>query len=186
MRKKISWLFFTMLITMTSLAQVQKHTLLQKSNNQVLFPFDEDLLDPVNDNLFHQLDKIQQSMDQLMRHHWSGMHSNPSFLGNSALMDHSNNIHIEEKNNKITYKIKQPEGTENKVNVSVKDGLVIINTHLVQKITHNESNNKSMSYSQTNYSQSFKLPNGYDPNSLDMATKDAHLLVTFKKIKSIT
>ncbi|WP_426741185.1 Hsp20/alpha crystallin family protein [Pseudomonas aeruginosa] len=48
-------------------------------------------------------------------------------------------------------------------------------------MTHEEANNKSVSYSQSNYMQSFQLPHGYDPKSMVTKMKDSNLIVTFKK-----
>lgn len=171
-----------MLTTMMSVVHATDNNQVQKSTNQIASSFDDDPFFQSNDDVFNQIKTMQQAMNRLMRDQFTQINNNPfNFVGSKDDLGSSQRIQMEEQNNELIYKIKQPEGTESKIDVSVKDGLLIINTHLMQKTTHTENGNKSYSYSQRNYNQSFKLPNGYDPNSIDIKTKDSNLIVTFKK-----
>ncbi|HAU2406618.1 TPA: Hsp20/alpha crystallin family protein [Legionella pneumophila] len=171
-----------MLTTMMSVVNAKDTNQVKKSTNPIAFPFDDDPFFQSNDDIFNQVKTMQQAMNRLMQQQFTQINNNQfNFMSSKNALSSSQDIQVEERNNELIYKIKQPEGTESKVDVSVKDGLLIINTHLMQKTTYTENGNKSYSYSQRNYNQSFKLPNGYDPNSMDIKTKGSNLIVTFKK-----
>ncbi len=57
---------------------------------------------------------------------------------------------------RLSIKIKLPKGAESKVNVSVKGGQLIVSSNVTQKMTRKQDNSKSVSYSQSNYSQAFE------------------------------
>ncbi|WP_408605446.1 Hsp20 family protein [Legionella tunisiensis] len=78
-----------------------------------------------------------------------------------------------------------PKGADSKVNVSVKEGQLIVSSNVTQKITREQDNSKSVSYSQSNYNQVFQLPKGYDPNSMTTKTNDSNLIVILKIIIEI-
>ncbi len=171
-----------MLTAMMSVVNAKDNNHVQKSTGQNAFPFDDDPFFQSNDDVFNQIKTMQQAMERLMQNQFTTINNNQfNFVNSKNGLGSSKDIQVEERNNQLIYKIKQPEGTDNKVDVSVKDGLLIINTQVMQKSTHTTSGNTSYSYSQRNYNQSFKLPNGYDPNSIDIKTKDSNLIVTFKK-----
>ncbi|CEG58486.1 Hsp20/alpha crystallin family protein [Legionella fallonii] len=171
-----------MLTAMMSVVNAKDTNPVQKSTHQMAFPFDDDPFFQSNNDVFNQIKTMQQAMDRLMQHQFTQINNNRfNFANSKNALGSSQDIQIEERNNELIYKIKQPEGTDSKVDVSVEDGLLIINTRLMQKMTHSENDSKSYSYSQSNYNQSFKLPNEYDPNSIDIKTKGSNLIVTFKK-----
>ncbi|CEK11811.1 Hsp20 family protein [Legionella hackeliae] len=172
-----------MLTAMISVVNAKDTNQVKKSTNSIVFPFDDDPFFQSNDDVFNQIKTIQQTMNRLIQQQFSHINNNQfNFMNSKNSQGSSQDIQVEELKNELIYKIKQPKGTDSKVDVSIKDGLLIINTHLIQKTTHTENGNKSYSYSQRSYSQSFKLPNGYDPNSMNIKkTKDSNLIVTFKK-----
>jgi HSP20 family molecular chaperone IbpA len=171
-----------MLAAMMSVVNAKDTNQVKKSTNPIAFPFDDDPFFQSNDDIFNQVKTMQQAMNRLMQQQFTQINNNQfDFMSSKNVLSSSQDIQVEERNNELIYNIKQPEGTDSKVDVSVKAGLLIINTHLMQKTTHTENGNKSYSYSQRNYNQSFKLPNGYDPNSMDIKTKGSNLIVTFKK-----
>ena len=134
------------------------------------------------DDVFNQIRTMQQTMDRLMQQQFKQINNDPiGFMSSKKTLNSSQNIQMKEIHNELTYTIKKPEGSDSKIDVSVKDGILIVNTHLMQKTTYSENGSKSYSYSQSNYTQSFKLPSGYDPNSMDLKTKGANLIVSFKK-----
>jgi HSP20 family molecular chaperone IbpA len=143
-----------------------------KSMYQSASLFDNDPFFQSDDEVFNQIKTMQQAMDRLMQQQFKQINNT---------LNPSQDIKMEEHNNELTYTIKQPEGSDSKIDVSVKDGLMIVNTLLIQKTTHSENGSKGYSYSQRNYTQSFKLPAGYDPNSMDLKSKNSNLIVTFKK-----
>ena len=154
----------------------------QKSTNQIASPFDDAPFFQSSDDVFNQIKTMQQAVERLMQQQFAQINNNHfSFVNSKSALGSSQGIQMEKHNNELIYKIKQPEGTDSKIDVSVKNGVLIINTQLMQKTTHTEKGSKSYSYSQRNYSESFKLPNGYDPNSIDIKTKDSNLIVAFKK-----
>ncbi|HEN5728172.1 TPA: Hsp20/alpha crystallin family protein, partial [Legionella pneumophila] len=60
-------------------------------------------------------------------------------------------------------------------------GQLVLSANVTQKITREQDNNKSVSFSRSNYMQSFPLPQSYDPKSMVTKMKDSNLIVTFKK-----
>ncbi len=171
-----------MLTSMMSVVNAKDTNQVKKNINPIAFPFDDDPFFQSNDDVFNQIKTMQQAMNRLMQQQFAQINNNQfNFVNSKKALDSSQDILVEERSNELIYKIKQPEGTDSKVDVSVKDGLLIINAHLMQKSAHNENGKKSYSYSQRNYNQSFKFPNGYDPNSMDIKTKDSNLIVVFKK-----
>ncbi|MCL9684217.1 Hsp20/alpha crystallin family protein [Legionella maioricensis] len=184
MRKELI-LFLSCSLVLTALISVvnAKDTNKVQSNaNPVAFSFNDNPFFQSNDDVFNQIETMQQAMSRLMRSQFAQINGGQFDLMNSKRpLNSSQEIQMEERNNELIYKIKQPQGNDSKVDVSVKDGVLIINTQLMQKTSHSENGSKSYSYSQSNYNQSFKLPKGYDPNSIDIKSKDANLIVTFKK-----
>ncbi|ARG97026.1 Hsp20/alpha crystallin family protein [Legionella micdadei] len=179
----ISGVLVTMISTRTLALEAKQNKQMQNSNNNplVLDPFDSDPFFQSNNDVFQQMYKMQQTMDQLIKNQFSQMQNSLMNQPNQNLFGSASNIQIQENNNEIIYKIKLPKGADSKVDVSVKQGLLVVGTNITQKITRENNNNKSVSYSQSNYSQSFQLPHGYDPNSMDTKMKDSNLIVTFKK-----
>ncbi len=129
------------------------------------------------------MQNMQKAMDQLMQAQFSKI-SNIANQYDQPPFGSDANIEIKENNDELVYKIKLPKGTDNKVNVSVKNDYLVLSLNATQKITHNQDNSESITYSQSNYSQSFKLPFGYDSKSMQTNIKDSNLIVTFKKIPS--
>lgn len=125
--------------------------------------------------------KMQQAMDQFMKQQFAQMQNSLVNQPNPNLFGSTSTIEIKEGKKGIIYKIKLPKGADSKVDVAVKNGQLVVSTNITQKITREEDHNKSVSYSQSNYSQSFQLPKGYDPNSMATKMKDSNLIVTFKK-----
>ena len=178
-------LFLSCVVMLTAMipgVNAKDNNHVQNSTNQIASPFDDDPFFQSNDDVFNQIRTMQQAMEHLMQQQFTQINNNQFNLVNPKnALGSSQDIQMEERNNELIYKIKQPKGTDSEIAVSVKDGLLIINTHLMQKTTHTENGNKSYSYSQRNFNQSFKLPDEYDPNSIDIKTKDSNLIVTFKK-----
>ncbi len=138
------------------------------------------------DDIFSQIRTMQQTMDRLMQQQFKQMNTNSIGFANSKnTLSSSQHVQMKEVNNELTYTIKKPEGSDSKIDVSVKDGILIVNTHFMQKTTYSENGIKSYSYSQSNATQSFKLLSGYDPSSMHLKTKDATLIVSFKKQQGI-
>lgn len=71
--------------------------------------------------------------------------------------------------------------SDNKVNVSVKNQNLVLNLNSTEKISREQDGSKSITYSQSNYNQSFKLPPEYDRKSMKTNIKDSNLIVTFQK-----
>lgn len=158
------------------------HSLSQKSY-QSASVFDDDPFFQ-SDDVFNQIKTMQQTMDRLIQQQFKQSNNNAiGFMNSKNTLNPLQDIQMKERNNELTYTIKKPEGSDSKIDVSVKDGTLIVNTSLMQKTSYSEkgSGSKSYSYSQSNYTQSFKLPSGYDPNSMDLKTKNANLIITFKK-----
>ena len=172
-----------MLTAMISVINAKDTNQVKKSTNPITFPFDDDPFFS-NDDVFNQIMTMQQAMNKLMQQQFTQINNNHfNFMNLKNTPGSSQDIQVEERNNELIYTINQPEGTDSKTDVSVKDGFLIINIHLMQKTIHTEKTNKSYSYVQRNYNQAFKLPNEYDPNSMDIKTKNSNLIVTFKKQK---
>ncbi|KTD68374.1 heat shock hsp20 [Legionella steelei] len=185
-KKLLSILIAVPLITMISVGAIafeaKQNNQVQKSNQQVnVDPFDNDPFFKSPNDILKQMDQMQRAMDQFMKSQFSQMQHNLVSQPNQMPFGSTNNIEIKESKNEIIYKVKLPKGADSKVDVSVKGGQLIVSSNVTQKITREQDNNKSVSYSQSNYSQAFELPKGYDPNSMTTKTKDSNLIVTFKK-----
>ncbi|KTC93405.1 Hsp20/alpha crystallin family protein [Legionella cincinnatiensis] len=187
MKKKLFPILISVpLITMISAGAM---ALEAKQNNQVpnsnaplsLDPFANDPFFQSPNDVLKQMDKMQQAMDQFIKSQFSQMQNNLINQPNQNFFGSTSNIQIKENKNEIVYKIKLPQGADSKIDVSVKEGQLIVSSNVTQKITREYDSNKSVSYSQSNYSQAFHLPPGYDPNSMTTKMKDANLIVTFFK-----
>ncbi|PWY55886.1 heat-shock protein Hsp20 [Legionella qingyii] len=163
--------------------EAKQNNQVQKSNQQVtLDPFDNDPFFQSPDDILKQMVQMQRAMDQFMKSQFSQMQHNLANQSNQIPFGSTNNIEIKESKNEIIYKIKLPKGADSKVDVSVKEGQLIVSSNITQKITRELDNSKSVSYSHSNYSQAFQIPQGYDPSSMTTKTKDSNLIVTFKKL----
>ncbi|HHF7367154.1 TPA: Hsp20/alpha crystallin family protein [Legionella bozemanae] len=175
--------FITAISTEVIALEAKPNNQIQNSNDQlILDPFDNDPFFQSHNDALQQMYKMQQAMDQFIKNQFLQMQNNLVNQPNQNLFGNASNIQIEENKNEIVYKIKLPKGSDSKVDVSVKNRQLVVSTNVTQKITREQDNNKSVSYSQSNYSQSFQLPDGYDPNSMVTKMKDSNLIVTFKKI----
>ncbi|HAT7769221.1 TPA: Hsp20 family protein [Legionella pneumophila] len=162
--------------------QAKQNDKIQNSNEQLIQdPFDTDPFFQSHDDVLQQMHKMQQAMDQFIKSQFSQMQNSLANGPNHNLFGSAKNIQITENKDELIYKIKLPQGADSKVDVSVKNGQLVVSANVTQKITHEEANNKSVSYSQSNYMQSFQLPHGYDPKSMVTKMKDSNLIVTFKK-----
>ncbi|HBD7102744.1 TPA: Hsp20/alpha crystallin family protein [Legionella pneumophila] len=162
--------------------QAKQNDKIQNSNEQLIQdPFDTDPFFQSHDDVLQQMHKMQQAMDRFIKSQFSQMQNSLASEPHQNLFGSAKNIQITENKDQLIYKIKLPQGADSKVDVSVKNGQLVVSANVTQKITHEEANNKSVSYSQSNYMQSFQLPHGYDPNSMVTKMKDSNLIVTFKK-----
>lgn len=152
-----------------------------QSSYQSISPFDNDPFFQ-SDDVFNQIRIMQQAMDRLMQQPFQQINKTPmGYMNAKNSLNPSSDIQMEERNNELIYTIKQHEGSNSKINVSVKDGIFIVNTSLIQKTSDRGNGSQSYRYSQSNYNQSFILPKAYDPNSIDIKSKGSNLIVTFKK-----
>ncbi|QMT60162.1 Hsp20/alpha crystallin family protein [Legionella sp. PC997] len=178
----ISAPLMTMLSAGAIAVEAKQNNQVQKSNQQAtLDPFDNDPFFQSPNDILKQMEQMQRAMDQFMKSQFSQMQHNLANQSNQIPFGSTNTIEIKESKNEITYKIKLPKDADSKVDVSVKEGQLIVSSNVTQKITSEQNNSKSVSYSQSNYSQAFQLPKGYDPTSMTTKMKDSNLIVTFKK-----
>ncbi|HAZ7573044.1 Hsp20/alpha crystallin family protein [Legionella sp. PATHC032] len=162
--------------------QAKQNDKIQNSNEQLIQdPFDTDPFFQSHDDVLQQMHKMQQAMDQFIKSQFSQMQNNLANKPHHNLFGSAKNIQITENKDELIYKIKLPQDADSKVDVAVKNGQLVVSANVTQKITHEEANNKSVSYSQSNYMQSFQLPHGYDPKSMITKMKDSNLIVIFKK-----
>ncbi|KTD55253.1 heat shock hsp20 [Legionella sainthelensi] len=183
MKKKLLPILISVpLISMISAGAMAQNNPAQISNTQLsLDPFDNDPFFQSPNDVLKQMDKMQQAMDEFIKSQFSQMQNNLVNQPNQNLFGSTGTIEIKENKNEIVYKIKLPKGADSKIDVSVKEGQLIVSSNVTQKITREYDNNKSVRYSQSNYSQAFQLPHGYDPNSMTTKMKDSNLIVTFLK-----
>ncbi|STY29642.1 Heat shock hsp20 [Legionella wadsworthii] len=187
MKKKIlpiliSVPLFTIISVGAQALEIKPNKSMPNNTDQIIVdPFADDPFFQSHNDALQQMYKMQQAMDQFMKSQFSQMQNSLVNQNNQKLFGSTNNIEIKEDKNELIYKIRLPQGADSKVNVSVKDRQLIVNSNITQKITKEQDNTKSVSYSQSNYSQSFQLPEGYDPNSMVTKNKDSNLIVIFKK-----
>lgn len=144
-------------------------------------PFDEDPFFQSQNDIIRQMQTLQKAMDRLMETQFSKI-NNLAHHYDQHPFGSDTNIAISESQHELVYKIKLPKGTNNKADVSIKNDHLILSLDAIQKITHDHDNTKAVTYSQNNYSQSFKIPSGYDLKSMQTQIKDSNLIVTFKKL----
>lgn len=150
------------------------------STNLITDPFADDPFFQPQNHIARQMHAMQKAMDQLMRSQFSVINNiadniSPQPFGSAT------NIKIEEKDNKLVYKIKLPKSSDSKVNVSVKNQNLVLSLNSTEKISHEQDDSKTITYSQSNYNQSFKLPSEYDGKSMKTNIKDSNLIVIFQK-----
>lgn len=170
----------TYTVSANMLSDKHNPTLTKNQSNLTTDPFADDPFFQSQHNMTRQIRAMQEAMDQLMRNQFSainGIANNiaPQPFGSDA------NVKIEEKDNKLIYKIKLPKTTDNKINVSVKNENLVLNLNSTEKISRQQDGSKSITYSQSNYNQSFKLPSEYDSKSMKTNIKDSNLIVIFQK-----
>lgn len=155
-------------------------------NSITIDPFDNDPFFQDGADVFSQMERMQNAMNKLMKNHFNQMQNNinSNYSNQKKHIGNYSNIEIKENKDNLTYKIKLPKGSDNKVDVSVKNGHLLIKNNITQKITREENNSKSVSYSLSSNTQSFPLPAGYDSKSLTTKIKGANLIISFKKMKS--
>lgn len=144
-------------------------------------PFANDPFFQSYSDVFKEIDRMQQAMQRLMNSQFSRMQNTltnrfPDLNSNSL-----NNIQVKEEKNQLIYKIKLPKGSDNKINVTVNDGKLFISANVSQKITREDDNSRSVSYSRSNNTQSFQIPKGYDEKSMTTQMKGNNLIVILKK-----
>ncbi|AAU26299.1 TPA: Hsp20/alpha crystallin family protein [Legionella pneumophila] len=162
--------------------QAKQNDQIQNSNEQLTQdPFDTDPFFQSHDDVLLQIHKMQQAMDQFIKSQFSQMQNTLANDPHHNPFGSAKNIQITENKDEIIYKIKLPQGSDSKVDITVKNGQLVLSANVTQKITREQDNNKSVSFSQSNYMQSFPLPQSYDPKSMVTKMKDSNLIVTFKK-----
>ena len=95
-----------------------------------------------------------------------------------------NHISSKETNNQLIYTIFKPQGSNSKVNVSLKDRLLLVDVLITEEKKNQKTQEQSFQYSQSSYSQSIQVPSAYEPSSMDVKTKHTYVLVTFDKKRS--
>jgi HSP20 family molecular chaperone IbpA len=183
MIKKSLYLIGTVLYLMSSGVQAQNEFNFQRVQFPTSGLFVLDNKFPSDDDFFREIHQMEQIMDRLMQRQLALTRGNlmPSLRENNPL-----DIQSEEHNNELLFKIKQPKGPNSKLDVSIKDHQLLINTLIIKNTGENKNSSGRINYSQSNYSQSFNLPKEYDPESMEVKTKDSYLMVRFKKKKTMS
>ncbi|WP_367606431.1 Hsp20/alpha crystallin family protein [Legionella sp. W05-934-2] len=154
---------------------------IKQKNKTIIDPFDNDPFFQSHNDIFKEFDKMHQAMQRLMNHQFSKMQHSLATGFPDLNSTNSNNIQIKEGKDELVYKIKLPKESDNKIDVSVKNGQLIISSNVTQKITREEDNSKRVSYSHSSHTQSFQIPNGYDEKSMTTKMKGTNLIITLKK-----
>lgn len=145
-------------------------------------PFDNDPFFQSDIDIQKAVQSMQQAMRAMMNTQFAQLNNNvvhqkPTLTSNTA-----SNVEIKENQDTIIYKMKLPSSADKKVDVSVKNGQLMITSNVMQKITKESANAKSVSYSQSSNSQAFELPKGYDEKSLSTQMQGDNLIITLKRI----
>lgn len=143
--------------------------------------FDDDPFFQPNNDVFQEIEKMNQAMRRLMNSQFDRMYNSIDNGLPSLSLSGSTNIEVNESKNKIIYKVKLPQGSDNKVDVAAKNGRLMITSNVAQKITREQDNSKSVSYSQSSNTQSFQIPKAYDEKSLNTKMKGSNLIITLDK-----
>ena len=94
---------------------------------RLIDPFDSTPFFQSNQDIFQQMDKMQQAMHQLMNSQFSKIQNGLVSRYPDLQLSNANNIQIQETKGNLIYKVKLPKGTDNKVDVSVQNGHLTIN-----------------------------------------------------------
>ena len=145
-------------------------------------PFANDPFFGIDDSMQKSMQSMQQAMRALMNTQFAQSQNNlkshmPTLTANAA-----SNLEIKENQDSIVYKMRLPNSADKKVDVSVKNGQMLITSNVMQKITKESANGKSVSYSQSSNSQAFELPKGYDEKSLSTQMQGDNLIIKLKRI----
>lgn len=145
-------------------------------------PFAADLFFQSQNDAFKQMEKMHQAMRQMMQQNFARMQSSlSSGLATEEPFGSRSNVQIKEEKGQIVYKLKLPKGSDSKVDVSIKGGVLEVTSKVTQKIIQEEDNSKRISYSHSSNNQSFQVPPGYDEKSLSTNMKGKNLIITLKK-----
>lgn len=160
----------------------KKHQDLTKQSHQnTLDPFDIDPFFQPNNEIFQEMNKMQEAMAHLMRNQFRKMQHN--LVNRYPELHHgiANDIQIQESKNKLVYKIKLPKESDNKIDVSIKNNRLRITSNATQKIRQEKDNTKQLSYSYSSNTRSFQIPKNYNEKSMKTTLKDKNLIITFNK-----
>lgn len=161
----------------------QDSTTKKNQSSQIISdPFANDPFFQSQGDPFQQMEKMHKAMNQLMQNHFARMQSSlSSGLSSDPPLGSRDNVEITEDKDKITYKLKLPKGSDSKVDVSIKEGVLEVSSKVTQKVIHEENNSKRISYASSVNNQSFQLPADYDEKSLSTNMKGTNLIITLKK-----
>lgn len=143
-------------------------------------PFDDPFFQP-NQDAFEQMVQMQKMMEQFMRSQYAPMRNNSHYPLKQQGVRGLERVQIKDNQKELIYKITLPKGADSKVDVSIKNDYLVIGANIIQTINREDGSSKAVSYSQSHYNQSFKLPHDCDPDSMVTKMKDSNLIVTFKK-----
>jgi HSP20 family molecular chaperone IbpA len=145
-------------------------------------PFANDPFFQSQNDAFKQMEQMHRAMNHMMQQNFARMQSSlSSGLATEEPFGSRSNVQIKEDKDQIVYKLKLPKGSDSKVEVSIKDGLLEVVSKVTQKIIQEENNSKRISYSRSSNNQSFQVPPGYDETSLSTNMKGTNLIITLKK-----
>lgn len=158
------------------------------SNNQaqqqavVDDPFANDPFFGSDESMQKAVQSMQQAMKALMNTQFAQLQNNFANQSPTLTANAASNVDIKENQDSIIYTMRLPNSADKKVDVSVKSGQMLITSNVMQKITKESANGKSVSYSQSSNSQAFELPKGYDEKSLSTQMQGDNLIIKLKKI----
>lgn len=147
--------------------------------------------DPFGDDIFKEMYQIQKDMDKVFeRIHermeqrtklWNyptrqNLITNNSMIGQSALVD---------KGTYYEYNTQIPESQNNKIDISIEDGILHLKATVDRVKKSNQSNMKMQQHYVSMMQRSETLPNDADPNSLKSEYKNGVFILTLQKKKSI-
>ena len=164
--KKISLLVFPLVATLT----------LQAND-----PFFDD---PFGDEIFKEMMQMQQNMDKMFgrMHQRMQLRSSNQIapLGTYRIEQQSQFV---DKGNHYEFVTTIPESKENKIDITIQNGVMSITAKIIQNQEIRTSNGYSSSSSMRMYQQSRPLPKDTDEATISMAYVDKKLVISVKKKK---
>lgn len=176
------WLLFFSMSAIATNSMLVSHSLMASAKTEPAeSSFDNDDFFSEKTDVFQAMAAMEQAMNRLVNDNFSTEKKIITSQPILQIADPLKDVVITEKGDVITYKIKLPSSSNNKVTVNSEKGKLKVTVAMTEKNISKSGNNESVSYSHSSQSKTFLLPLNYQEKTLKSQIKGNKVLVTFTK-----